>query len=753
MRVTDRMSSNNLLLNLNRVNSRLNKYQSQLYTGQKIQYASEDPIIAALALKFRTNVNETVQYKKNVEQAISWIEVSEGATDNAEDILKTLYEQCVQGASEEYNFDDRQNIVSAINQLSKQLITEANVTYAGRYVFGGYKTDQEVIFSKANEDAYNITEQIEGSAIVPTTVLSQARQTDGEVRDVRETNDINRFLLSYTDVENLTIKAGDMTYNLLEVTYTEDAAVTPSKEDEIVCYKAADGKVTVKFSDNIKNNFTGIDSVEIPEENIRKSTDYGAFDVKDGEFVYLEDTGELLVGDNAINGPIVTVGNTAPNPNQIVYDPTANTFIAGSNFTIDNSEVTVKQMTQQEFNDNYNGVLPNNEVIYLTDTKELLGFDDVKADVVEYTNKESYIMPASSTNEFAYSVGDYELKYIKDTGEILVGSSIADSLKICKNIDINYDKVGFEEGDLNPQQYFECKKYNQLIGGVEIKNDKIKLSKDIDAVTELPSLNIKYTDTDGNINTISGNNVIVKKSTDEYVPNKGETVYLEDTGEVVFAEDIQAKVKQPSDMEVSFKLENGETYSNTSVPSSTLEGDFEKSDEKIEYEFGVNSKMQINTQGNEIFKRELIQDLRDIVNSINSVKLRTADEIKEDVKSKYGELSEEELDEKVSEIQTEELQTYRKFFSAKLDKAIGKINDYQNSVSTKQSEMGVRINRLELIQSRLDDDKINYTDLMTSNESTDYEETFIEYMNQQTSYNAALQVGANIMQKSLIDYI
>ena len=116
-------------------------------------------------------------------------------------------------------------------------------------------------------------------------------------------------------------------------------------------------------------------------------------------------------------------------------------------------------------------------------------------------------------------------------------------------------------------------------------------------------------------------------------------------------------------------------------------------------------------------------------------------------------MTEDELKEKISEIQTAELQTYRKFFSAKLDKAIGKINAYQNTASTKQSEMGVRINRLELIQSRLDDDKINYTDLMTSNESVDYEETFIEYMNQQTSYNAALQVGANIMQKSLIDYI
>jgi len=752
MRITDKMSSNNLLLSLNRTNEKLNKYQMQLSTGQKIQYASEDPIIAALALKFRTNVNETIQYKKNVEQATSWVEVSERAANNTNKVLQTLYEQCIQGASEDYNFDDRQNIVAAINKLAGQLVTEANVTYAGRYVFGGYKSNQEVIFSSANNHIYNITENIKGSAISSSTVVAPVRQQDGTVRDVKETSVLDRFMLSYTGAENITITSGENIYKLLEISYTSDTSVTADKADEIMCCKDTNGTVTVKFSQNIKDKFTGVDSITLPKENVRKSTDYGAYDVKDGEFVYLEDIGELLVGNNAINGPNVTVSTDAPKPNQIVYNPNTNKFTAGSNFTLDDSELNVKQMTEQEFNENYNGIVPDNEVIYLTDKKEIKGFSNVMNDVVTYNSKESYIMPTTSKNEFAYSVGDYELKYIKDTGEILVGSAISNSLKISEDIKINYDKSGFSEGDLNPQQYFECKKYNQLISGVEIKNDKIKLSKVLNS-TELSSLNITYTDTNGTSKTISGNALTVKKSIDQYEPANGEVVYLEDTGEILFAEDVQQDIKKPTDMDVSYTLENGEKYSNTTVPSSTLEGDFKKQTESIEYEFGVNSKMQINTQGREIFTKELIQDLRDLVNSINSVVLRTEEEIEADLTDKYGKLTDDELKEKISEIQKAELQTYRSYFSSKLDKAIGKINAYQNITSTKQSEMGVRINRLELIESRLSDDKTNYTDLMTSNESVDYEETFIEYMNQRTAYDASLKVGSNIMQKSLVDYI
>lgn len=469
------MTTNNLLLSLNRTTSRLDTLQTQVASGKKIQYASQDPIVAALALKFRTNVSETVQYQKNVKQATSWLEASEGGIDNTNDILDKIRELCVQGSSESYNIDDRKDISQAIDELSKQIITEANVTYAGRYVFGGYKTDQEVMFSEDNTDKYTITQEFTGDnievikAAVPKTMPMAAE-------DVKEVQEVSRLQLAYTDV-------------------------------------------------------------------------------------------------------------------------TAITNIAG--LTIDASNTT------------------------------------------------------TSTTADAYMVGDDDIKYISDTGEILLGKNVAATLKTSATaatpLAVTYTKNGFEAGDLNPQQYFDCVKY--------------------------------------------------------------------------------------------------------AADGVTVDKTFTKAAGVIEYEVGVNNKIQVNTEGSNVFTTELMQDLRDLVSTIDGLQIRTEQQIKDDLAAAGSTLTGDELTAKVKEIQTSEEQTYRKVMTSRLDAALSKIDTHLGVSSTAQSDIGSRINRLELIGNRLSDDKVNYTDLMNSNENVDYESAYIEYMSQQTIYNSALQVGAQIMQHSLVDYI
>lgn len=165
MRITNSMMTARLLTNTNRNMTRLDKCYNQMATGKKIQMPSEDPIIASRALKFRTIVSDTEQYSENVKQATSWMEITESAFGNINSILNSMRELCVYGSTDSLEISDREKVLTEYNDLVAQLEDELNVTYMGRYVFSGYKTDTPYIVKDKN-----------GNNIINTDILG----TDGK---------------------------------------------------------------------------------------------------------------------------------------------------------------------------------------------------------------------------------------------------------------------------------------------------------------------------------------------------------------------------------------------------------------------------------------------------------------------------------------------------------------------------------------------------------------------------------------------
>ncbi len=142
MRVTNNMLVKTMMTNINSNLSRLNKLQQQMSTGKKIRVPSDDPIIAARALKFRTDVSEIEQFKKNTEDSLSWLEVTENALSSLGDVIHRARELTVHASNGTLSDDDRLKIKAEISQLKKNIVEIGNASYAGRYVFAGYKTDE-----------------------------------------------------------------------------------------------------------------------------------------------------------------------------------------------------------------------------------------------------------------------------------------------------------------------------------------------------------------------------------------------------------------------------------------------------------------------------------------------------------------------------------------------------------------------------------------------------------------------------------
>lgn len=142
MRITNSMMTTNLLLNVNRNLQKMSTMQDQLATGKKISKPSDDPVLASKILARKTDLSELEQYDKNTRDALGWMEITEKAVEDNGNILQRVRELTVQAANGTNTASDTQKIAEEVKNLKAQLISNGNSTFAGRYLFSGFQTDQ-----------------------------------------------------------------------------------------------------------------------------------------------------------------------------------------------------------------------------------------------------------------------------------------------------------------------------------------------------------------------------------------------------------------------------------------------------------------------------------------------------------------------------------------------------------------------------------------------------------------------------------
>ena len=76
-----------------------------------------------------------------------------------------------------------------------------------------------------------------------------------------------------------------------------------------------------------------------------------------------------------------------------------------------------------------------------------------------------------------------------------------------------------------------------------------------------------------------------------------------------------------------------------------------------------------------------------------------------------------------------------------------------SNILNKRAEVGAKQNRMESALSKNEDETLSMTDVLSKTEDVDYTEKTIEYYMAQTTYTAALQVNAQILPKTILDYL
>lgn len=260
MRVTNKIIQNNALTNIN-VNKVLqDKLSTMISTEKKIARPSEDPIVALRSLRLRTSVNQTEQYvEKNVEDAKSWLTVTEDAISTLSDIITDIRKQYVKGSSDTLEPSDRKIILDNLSALAAEVYNTGNADFAGRSVFTGFRTESTLTFQKQQDTKYEITET--EASLIPDTV--RYIHTDDSEYNVYQA-DIRRIRLSYSDLDDADL-----------------------------------GMVKINGAD-LTADVVKMSSTASPDP-------YSYVHDNPGKVVYIPETGEVLLGDTAVTGDITSI--------------------------------------------------------------------------------------------------------------------------------------------------------------------------------------------------------------------------------------------------------------------------------------------------------------------------------------------------------------------------------------------------------------------------------------------------------------
>lgn len=140
--------------------------------------------------------------------------------------------------------------------------------------------------------------------------------------------------------------------------------------------------------------------------------------------------------------------------------------------------------------------------------------------------------------------------------------------------------------------------------------------------------------------------------------------------------------------------------------------------EKINYQISQNNIMQVNTLGTDIFGVGQEGDVPQIFKDID------------------------------------QLMGFVSAGDAKgINSCLTKLDDAQDKVLAGMTEIGGKMNRLELAQSRVTNNITYLGEAKSMNDDVDAAEAITNLTMEQTVYKSALQVGASIIQQTLLDFI
>lgn len=139
MRITNRYMSNNIINSIQKNLGKMARSQEQLATSSRLLRPSDDPNVIGQFLSLKSGLSYMEQYNRNINDGLSYLDMSDTSMGTLGSILAKASEFAVQAANDTYSAQDRTAIGEQIDKLIDEVVDLGNSSVGGRYIYAGAK--------------------------------------------------------------------------------------------------------------------------------------------------------------------------------------------------------------------------------------------------------------------------------------------------------------------------------------------------------------------------------------------------------------------------------------------------------------------------------------------------------------------------------------------------------------------------------------------------------------------------------------
>ncbi|HCC54035.1 MAG TPA: flagellar hook-associated protein 3 [Desulfobulbaceae bacterium] len=222
MRITMQSIHYNILTNLNKITTDMNRLNNQISSGKQLATISDDPVKLVSALGLRSNLTQITSYQENLKFGDKTITAAENSLTQMKNLALRAKTLAIQQVNATVTPENRASAAEEARHLWEQSIFLGNSQVNGKYVFGGYRTTGYT----AAEPAPFVADKVDGYRINGNSIAVT-----------------NQFLTS--TVDNTTIAAGDLAINGT----TTGAITTGAATNGLFMEKAFNAKTVIEATD------------------------------------------------------------------------------------------------------------------------------------------------------------------------------------------------------------------------------------------------------------------------------------------------------------------------------------------------------------------------------------------------------------------------------------------------------------------------------------------------------------------------
>lgn len=163
MRVTDRITATNMIQNINRSQSKLEKYNNQLSSMKEISKPSDDPLRASQIMNLNNSLIQNEEFSVTIADTTDWTNMQDSALENATDSLRRITTLIQSASTGTMSDSDRQAINAEMETEISTLVDSLNTNFGGKYVFSGMNTTTKPFEISRDADGQMIGIQYQGT--------------------------------------------------------------------------------------------------------------------------------------------------------------------------------------------------------------------------------------------------------------------------------------------------------------------------------------------------------------------------------------------------------------------------------------------------------------------------------------------------------------------------------------------------------------------------------------------------------------